>query len=93
MQVRVEPSLTMHEEPEHLWEVSCGEEAGKWRASVCECCVCTRASSGPITKNTEHWNPNCFSPLSQHLNANTLTNTMHYLKATMLDPTRSFSTA
>lgn len=24
-------SLTMHEEPEQVWEVACGEEAGEWR--------------------------------------------------------------
>lgn len=58
--------------------------------TLCVCCVCTRASNGPIIKNTEHWNPSSFFPLTQHLNANTLTNTMHYLKATVLDPTRSF---
>lgn len=58
-----------------------------------ECCVCTRASDGPIRKNTEHWDPGCFFFLSQHLNANTIRNTMHYLKATVLDPTRSLSIA
>lgn len=45
----------------------------------------------PVVRSIEHWGSSCLSSLSQHLNANTITNTMHYLKATVLDPTRSFS--
>lgn len=95
-------SVTMHGKPEHVQEVGwatevhvgCGEGVCEWwDRQLCKCCVCTRASTGPIIKNTEHWDPSCFFSLSQHLNANTITNTMHYLKATVLDPTRSFSIA
>lgn len=84
----------MHEEAEH------DVERKQVRGGPGECvsdCVCVVSAQGlpvaPLEGTQSTGTPVAFFSLSQHLNASTLINMMHYLKATLLDPTRSFSTS